>query len=188
MADTPSIKIIKQFGYRGSLRNFSNRYHFLGGEPADFSHWTALADAIIAQEKTIYASTVTIVNAIGYNADSDVPIFSAAESTAGTLTPAGSDKEFASDCAALVRFTTDQRTDKNHPIYLFNYYHGAWCDPTSGKDFIASGQRTALLAYAAAWLTGFSDGTNTYTRAGPRGAAALVRTVPAMVTHRDLPR
>ena len=89
MAATPSIKITKQFTYRGVARHFSNRYHFVGGTPADNAHWTTLSDAIVTAEKVIYTSVVTIVSTTGYAAGSEVPVFSKTYSTAGTRTLVG---------------------------------------------------------------------------------------------------
>ena len=80
MAATPSIKIVKQMDYLGAPRQWSNRYHFNGGTPADGTHWTTLADAVVAAEKAIYkaATDFSIVHAFGYAAGSDVPVFTKA--------------------------------------------------------------------------------------------------------------
>jgi hypothetical protein len=97
-----------------------------------------------------------------------------------TLTPG--------DCAALIRYTTDQVSVRNHPIYLFNYYHGVRRDLAGDADDVNSAQLTAYEEYGTDWLDGYSDGVNTYLRAGPRGATALTRLVHGEITHRDFPR
>lgn len=187
MAATGSIKVVKTFTYRGQTRTFSNRYHLTGGIPADGTHWTTLSDAIVTAEKTLYQGTVSITATAGYAAGSDVPVYTKTYSTAGTGVFA-SGVPAPGDAAAIIRYSTAARTPKNHPVYLFNYYHGATLASTGG-DTVHATLVTNLAAYAALWdTTGFSDGTSTYKRAGPQGASATGHTVPSMITHRDLPR
>jgi len=186
MATTPSVRVIKSFAFKGGTRLWSNRYHFNGGTPADGTHWDTLFTNIVNAEKAIIPSTSTIVECIGYAAGSDVPVRTKTFSTAGTHTTGG----FIApgECAALVRFSTAARTSKNHPLYLFNYYHAADCSTaTAQQDKLVSGYVTALDTYSAAWISGFSDGTITAVRAGPNGDAATGHFTEEYVTHRDFP-
>lgn len=187
MAATNSIKVTKSFTYRGVTRQFSNRYHFLGGTPSDAAHWTTFANAVVNGEKPIYDATVTIVRVDGYLAGSDVPVFTKTYTTLGT----GAFGTFSTpgDVAMLIRYATAARTPKNHPVYLFNYYHGAYLNASSTPDVLYAAQSSALDSYAGTWVgAGWSDGVNSYTRAGPNGAAATGHQVEPYLTHRDLPR
>lgn len=192
MATTSSIRVIKQFTYRGAVREFSNRYHFNNGTPADSAHWTTLSDAIVTAEKAIYepfgAPGAKIVATVGYAGGSEIPVFNKTYSTDGT----GSFANYGStpgDVAGLVRYSTADRSSKNHPIYLFNYYHTMGGDNGSSADNFCPAQRTAVGTYAAAWIAGFSDGAVTYHRCRPNSTSlATGYLVEALLTHRDLPR
>lgn len=84
---------------------------------------------------------------------------------------------------------TTARSSKGHPVYLFSYWHGCFMDATgSSGDVLHSTQRTHMDTYANAWVTGFSDGVNTYVRAGPNGATGLTPSIAAYIGHRDFPR
>ena len=184
--------MVKVFTYRGVLRTFSNRYHFNGGTPADNTHWTTLSDAVVTAEKAIYQTVANagarITETFGYAAGSEVPVFSKTYATEGTLSPTGN-FPVPGDCAALIRYGTSARSSKNHPVYLFNYYHGI-AGPASNAtpDNVSPTELTALNTYAAHWLSGFSDGSITAVRAGPNGDAATGALVETLFTHRDLPR
>lgn len=187
MADRASLRVRKQFAYRGGTKQFSNRYYFSGGTPPSTAAWTTLSDAVVTAEKVCYTSVVTIIAVDGFEAGSDLPIFTKSYSTAGTSTPANR-RDCPGDCAAVVKFNTDARSVKNHPIYLFNYYHAAMSESTSTPDTLNLTQKGHLEDYALQWITGFSDGSTTYHRCGPRGAVALSRVVNPLITHRDFRR
>jgi hypothetical protein len=181
------VKVVKTMTYRGLLRRWSNRYHFNGGLPATTGAWNNLFDAITTAEKALYTSEQTIVQALGYAAGSDVPVASKTYSLAGTFST--TDALAPGDAAALLRYATTARTPKNHPVYLFNYFHGAHMSAgDSTHNTLSAGQATAIGGFATSWISGFSDGTTSYVRAGPNGATATGSLVETYITHRDFPR
>lgn len=183
---TPSLQVFKSIPFKGGTRLYSNRYHFAGGTPADSTHWTTFSDAVVTAEKAALNGTTTIVKTVGFAAGSDVPVFSKVYSTAGTLAT-GSGAFQSSGVAALVRYATAGKTSKNHPIYLFNYYHQVLTTPGTSIDFLMASQKTALQTYGSSWISGFSDGTLTLTRTGPQGHPATGVICEEYVTHRDFP-
>ena len=188
MTATPSLLVRKHRIYEGGTREWTNRYHFNGGTPADSAHWTTLSDNIVNAEKAIYTNIVTIDETLGYAAGSDVPVFSKVYTTVGTFAAAGGDIHLPLWIAGLIRWSTTARTSKNHPIYLFSYIHNALLAAgTTDFELMATDWKTALETYGTAWISGFSDGVNTYTRAGPNGATGVSRFVPTHLTHRDFP-
>lgn len=187
MATTPSVRIIKSFPYRGGTKEFSNRYHFNGGVPADTAHWINLFDAVTAYEKSLWTPFVTVTGAVGYEAGSEIPVASKSYSLAGTGSWT-SQARAPGDSAILLRWATTARSSKNHPIYLYNYYHGVCTNATTTGDIPDSTQKGIIDTYAGIWISGMSDGTHTLVRAGPNGATATGHQVETYITHRDFPR
>lgn len=188
MADQPSFKLLKTFTFRGgSGKVWSNRYHFGPDIPSSGADWDALTDAVVTGEKALLPSYVTITGSVCYLAGSDVPVHSKTYATAGTLTITGTEPT-PGECAALIRYSTTARTSKNHPVYLFNYYHGVRIDTAGDNDTVAAAQQTAMGTYSGNWVSGGWVAGKSYIRRGPNGATAVGALVEHMVTHRDFPR
>lgn len=174
--------------FKSGTRLWSNRYHFSGGNPPDIGHWDTLFDAVTAAEKTLFQSDVIIVEALGYLAGSEVPVASKTYSIPGTFVAGANDAGTPGEVAALVRFNTNARSIKNHPVYCFNYYHGAVSDKTVNTDKLGADQKALIDAYAVKWLAGFSDGGSvTAKRASPKGTACVGHITEEWLTHRDFP-
>lgn len=189
LASVPSLVVEKSFDYRGAPEVWSNRYHFVNGVPPDLTHWTALADAVVAAEKTFYTSRVTIVRARGYLHDEkpEVAVLDKTYSVAGTLSTS---LPFApGDCAALVSWKTLERDSKGHPIYCHAYYHDCRMSATAGSDYIGGAQLGPMQTYATTWCTpGFSDGATLMQRSSPDGHLCVSGDAKGPIHRRKLKR
>jgi hypothetical protein len=188
-----SLTLVKTFQYRGAPEEWSNTYFFTGALPASPASWKALADAVIAKEKTLYAPAVSVVKAIGHKAGESIAVWSfdyagAGASVPGTLAPV-SVVVPSGDTANWLRWSTDRLTSKGKPIYLRSYYHPAYCEATGSADVPDGGWRTAAQTFGNEWIAGFDDGDAVlHTRCGPHGAVGLVALPCAFTTTRTLER
>lgn len=186
MAATARLTQYVTSPYEGGSRVWSCTFHFTGSDPTT-AEWETLADNVRDAFKLILNDTETITLSRGYNAGSDIAVFERAESTDGTYGITGTEIRAPLQVAALLRWSTAVRTSKNHPVYLFNYVHGPVLAGTADKEALSANWLGYASNFAAAWVTGFSDGSGTRFRAGPNGAQATGHSEHAYVTHRDFP-
>lgn len=167
MAAKVGITIVKKFTYRGDpTEEFSNTYHLTGAVPADDAAWRTLFDALVAQEKTVYSATNTVIRGYGYATDNpdDNSVWSVnLDGSTGFLPVAGtltvtSATPAPGDCAVWVRWKTSRLNSKGKAIYLRKYFHGVWLNSGTADD-VMTGQKTALAAFGTKLRDGsFVDG------------------------------
>ena len=183
-----SVRVVKSWSYRGAAKSWTNRYYFDGGNVGDSTAWNTFFDGVVLAEKAIHPSNVTITECNGYAPGSDVAVATKTYSTAGTLSVTGG-SEAPGACAALLRMATTKKSSKNHPVFVFSYYHAAYFNTSSGlPDNLLAGQKTAIEGYGDSWKNGLSIGGRTYIRTTPDGHLTTGRLVSPFITHRDFPR
>ncbi len=168
---------------RGGTHTWSNRYFFTGANLTG-GQFAALIAAMEPDWKQCLPTTTNITAYTQYDSGSDVPVSTVAVSVAGTWTLT-SHPPATSDSCALARFSTSQRTSKNHPIYLYKYWHGVTADSGTAGDTIQSTQLTRYQQFASDIVSGFSDGSTTRHVTGPYGAVAIGQLVSQYIHHRD---
>lgn len=160
-------------------------YHWTGAAWTNEAEFDAMADWLTTAFQDALSASATIVSAIGYNPGSRIPVYSKTYSKVGHITDISTQKLTPSDCAMLIRFSTDQRTSKNHPIYLFKYIKPAVNNPNVSVEIVTPAVQTALETYAGLLVTGHDPGSGVRKLCGPFGAVALGHQVNQYVTHRD---
>lgn len=190
MASVVGLTVIKKMSYRGNANEeWSNDYHLTGSIPSDAAAWRTLFDALVAQEKTVYPSDVTVVAGYGY--DSDDPAAHAVWSVDLTVSPdspvAGTLNRSTGypspgDAAVWVRWKTSRLNSKGKPIYLRKYFHFAVNQGVGAADLPITVQTTALNAFGTKMMDGsFLDGRTIRSRANAetiinRGASPYITT------------
>lgn len=192
MSALTGITIVKKMAYRADANEeYSNQYHLTGSVPADGTAWTTLIDALIAQEKTLYLSSVTVVRAYGYATDNpdDASVFSydlSAAPVAGTLA-IGSGIRAPGDAAVWVRWKTSRLNTKGKPIYLRKYFHPALATSAGSFDLVLAAQVTALNAFGTKLMDGsFADARTI--RSLTHAETLLSRASSTYITTRTLKR
>lgn len=189
MPDTASITTIKRFVYRGNQEEWSNTYHFTGTTPADQAAWKTLADALIAQEKTLFGVNQTFVRAYGYAPGNEHSVAQIDYVALGGALVTGTGS-FASsaptpgDAAFMIRGKVGT-SSTGKSVYIRKYFHGAFCT-SADADSLNPAQKAAANAFAAKLIDGTLPGS--FKWSSPQGTVPAVVSALPFITTRTLKR
>lgn len=190
MATPPTrvgVKVNYHFSWRGSTKPWSQLYHFDGPTSwSDQTHFDTFCTNLWNSIKVAIPARVTADTMTGYNAGSFLPVFTHSVAANGGYSDT-TNPQAPGEACMLWRFTTDQRTTKNHPIYLFKWFHGMQTDGATSPDTLRAGIHSTAAGSVSDLLAGYSDGTNTRKYCGPRGAVAQSGTCMTLLHMREFP-
>lgn len=181
------IKLTFSFGWRGTTKLWSQLYHFDG--PTSWASQAQFDTCVVALWNIIkicIPSRVTLVEATAYNAGSFLPVYTHTFGATGTYTDSAN-PQAAGEMCMLWKMTTDQRSTKNHPIYLFKWFHGMQSEGATSPDTLRAGIQSTAAGQLTSLLAGINDGTNTRKYCGPRGAVAQSGSVNTLLHAREFP-
>lgn len=183
--EQPGIRLIVESPYEGGTKQWSNRWFFNGPNWHNEAEFEFVADELQAKYLAHWlSSTSRVVEAIGTNGGSDIPLYTKPYTAYGTW-----DDQYnyptPLQCAALVKITTTARSVKNHPIYLFKYLHAVYYESKAHKDYTAPGQASGFVAEIQDWCDGITTPNETRKVCGPRGAVGQTASIDEFITHRD---
>lgn len=158
MAAACGLTIVKKFTYRGDpTEEYSNTYWLTGSAPATAADWRTLFDALVVEEKKVYAAGVNVIRGYGYDNDSGhagiagETVAAAVWSVDLTVAPntivpgtmsAASSVLGPGDSATWIRWKTSRLNTKGKPIYLRKYFHPGYAD-TANMDNASTTWKTA---------------------------------------------
>lgn len=189
-APTTVLVIVKRFNYRGDANEeWSNRYMLTGATPADSTAWRALFDALVAEEKKLYAASTAVIKGYAYNkvpVKGDSAVWNVDMRVAPNAVVPGTFvgspyTPGPGDTAGWVRWGLDRFVNGKR-VYLRKYFHPAYLD-TSGFDALATTWKTAATAFGGKMRDGtFLDARTVTDRLGSAVVGAGVSSYPTTRT------
>lgn len=183
--DQPGTRIVIETPYEGGVKQWSNRWFFNGPDWDNEAEWELVSDYIVDKlvNKWLTARS-TVMSAIGTNGGSDMPVYSKTYNEAGAFATGGKFHP-PLESVGLCRFSTTQRSSKNHPIYLFKYMHDCLMDDTATPEVLYAFQRSQFGGALSTMLGGITTAGHTRYLCGPRGAVAQAALIETYFSHRD---
>jgi hypothetical protein len=195
MAALTGLTIIKRMTYRGNANEeWSNTYWLSGSVPADAAAWRTLFDALVAQEKTVFDVSSSVIAGYGYDSDADgatavwsVDLTVAPNSPVPGTVARGSCFVMPGDVAVWERWGLDRLNSKGKRVYLRKYFHGA-LENNAAVDAVCPAQVTALNAFGAKMSDGSFAGSRVLVDRKHTGAAIINHGTSSWLTTRTLKR
>lgn len=189
MGQHDAVTIVKQMTYRGQSEEWSNTYMLDGVTPTNEGAWKALADAIIASEKTCYNAGSKVVRAYGYEADNDHAVWSydyaAATATVPGTAVTNTGFPWAGDQAGWLRMRAGT-TSSGKPKYIRKYFHSGGAPNSDPPDAVMPSLRTAYIAHGTKMTDGTLPGQMKWI--APGGTVGTLPAASPYVTTRTLKR
>jgi hypothetical protein len=179
MADSEAISLLCKYTipFEDGTTQTSNRFYLTTPSgpqsPANDGQWDTLAINFSDDFLGILGPWATLDQIVGYDIGDDVGVKVYDYGSAGTHNPTPSRPALPAQCCSLMKWTTDERTSRNHPIYLWNYVHAqGYYEPDPEKvaaqdalhDF---GEKLTLSG------SGFSDGVHTWHKCSRKADPAI---------------